>query len=194
MPQPPGEFERAAVPQEPWRFAQTDGHLTASSWLLDLVSRCFDVGPNFLAPQSTAQSDHELKYDGTKLAGSHVIRYGVAFNHIQGFSYGSYLQYGPRIVSTVSTAEVVAAATGPFPGGASSPLNYPADSITIANGLGYFTSQPVLGFPASGLGPDNRILAYLGDSWKIMPNFNITYGLRWGSRHRPHRQPIFRIP
>ena len=139
----------------------------------------FAAGPNFLAPQSTAQSDHELKYDGTKLAGSHVIRYGVAFNHIQGFSYGSYLQYGPRIVSTVSTAEVAAAATGPFPGGASSPLNYPADSITIANGLGYFTSQPALGFPASGLGPDNRILAYLGDSWKIIPNFNLTYGLRW---------------
>jgi len=137
------------------------------------------VGPNFLAPQSTAQSDHQLKYDGTKVAGLHVIRYGVSFNHIQGFSYGSFLQYGPQIVSSVSTTEVAAAATGPFPGGSSNPLNYPADSITIANGLGYFTTQPALGFPASGLGPDNRILAYLGDSWKIAPNFNLTYGLRW---------------
>jgi hypothetical protein len=137
------------------------------------------AGPNFLAPQSTAQSDHELKYDGTKVAGLHVIRFGVSFNHIQGFSYGSFLQYGPQIVSTVSTAEVAAAATGPFPGGASNPLNYPADSITIANGLGYFTTQPALGFPASGLGPDNRLLVYLGDSWKITHNFNLTYGLRW---------------
>lgn len=137
------------------------------------------AGSNFLAPQSTAQSNHELKYDGTKVAGVHVIRYGVSFNHIQGFSYGSFLQYGPQIVSTVSTAEIAAAATGPFQGGASNPLNYPADSITIANGLGYFTSQPALGFPASGLGPDNRILVYLGDSWKIKRNFNLTYGLRW---------------
>ena len=137
------------------------------------------AGPNFLAPQSTAQSDHELKYDGTKVAGLHLMRYGVSFNHIQGFSYGSFLQYGPQIVSTVSKAEVGAAATGPFPGGPSNPLNYPADSITIANGLGYFTSQPALGFPASGLGPDNRVLLYLGDSWKIKPNFNLTYGLRW---------------
>jgi hypothetical protein len=137
------------------------------------------VGSNFLAPQSTAQSNHELKYDGNKITGSHVIRYGVSFNHIQGFSYGSFLKYGPQIVSTVSTDEVAAAATGPFPGGASNPLNYPADSITIANGLGYFTSQPALGFPASGLGPDNRILIYLGDSWKVRPNFNLTYGLRW---------------
>jgi len=139
----------------------------------------FGAGPNFLAPQSTAQSDHELKYDGNKITGSHVIRYGVSFNHIQGFAYGAFLKYGPQIVSTVSTAEVAAAATGPFSGGASNPLNYPADSITIANGLGYFTTQRALGFPASGLGPDNRILVYLGDSWKIKPNFNLSYGLRW---------------
>ena len=137
------------------------------------------VGPNFLAPQSTAQSDIELKYDGNKISGPHVIRYGISFNHIQGFSYGAYSDYGPQIVSTVSTSEVTAASAGPFPGGASNPLNYPADSITITNGLGYFTNQPALGFPASGLGPDNRILVYLGDSWKIATGFNLTYGLRW---------------
>jgi len=139
----------------------------------------FAAGPNFLAPQSTAQSDHELKYDGTKVNGSHVIRYGVSFNHIQGFAFGAYLKYGPQIVSTVSAAEVAAAATGPFAGGASNPMNYPADSITISNALGYFTTPPALGFPSGGLGPDNRILLYLGDSWKIKPNFNLTYGLRW---------------
>jgi hypothetical protein len=137
------------------------------------------AGPNFLAPQTTAQSDHELKYDGTKIAGSHVIRYGVAFNQIQGAVFAPLLKYGPQIVSTVSTSEVAAAAGGPFPRGASNPLNYPADSITITNGLGYFTSEPALGFQAGGLGPDNRVLTYLGDSWKIKPNFNLTYGLRW---------------
>ena len=137
------------------------------------------AGPNFLAPQTTAQSDHELKYDGSKIAGSHVIRYGVAFNHIQGAVFAPLLKYGPQIVSTVSTVEVATAGGGPFPGGASNPLNYPADSITITNGLGYFTSEPALGFQAGGLGPDNRVLTYLGDSWKIKPNFNLTYGLRW---------------
>jgi hypothetical protein len=137
------------------------------------------TGPNFLAPQATAQSNHQLKYDGAKVTGSHVIRYGVSFNHIQGMAFGAFLKYGPQIVSTVSTSEVVAAASGPFPGGASNPMNYPADSVTITNGLGYFTSEPALGYPASGLGPDNRILAYLGDSWKIRPNLSLTYGLRW---------------
>jgi hypothetical protein len=93
--------------------------------------------------------------------------------------FAPFLKYGPQIVSTVSVSEVAQAASGPFAGGASNPMNYPADSITISNGLGYFTSSPALGFPAGGLGPDNRILVYLGDSWKIKPNFNLTYGLRW---------------
>lgn len=137
------------------------------------------AGPNLLAPQSTPQSDHEIKYDGSKILGSHVIRYGMAFNHVQGGGFASFFKNGPQIVSAVSTTEVAAAATGPFPGGASNPFNYPADSITIANGLGFSTTKPALGFPAGGLGPDNRILLYLGDTWKVKPNLSLTYGLRY---------------
>jgi hypothetical protein len=137
------------------------------------------AGPNLLAPQSTPQSDHQIKYDGTKILGAHIIRYGVAFNHVQGGGFASFFKYGPQIVSAVSTGEIAAAAGGPFPGGASNPYNYPADSVTVANGLGYSFTQPALGFPAGGLGPDNRLLLYLGDGWKIKPNFNLTYGLRY---------------
>jgi hypothetical protein len=137
------------------------------------------AGPNYLAPQTTPQSDHQIKYDGSKIIGSHVIRYGVGFNHIQGGGFASFFKNGPLIVSAVDQTEVAAAATGPFPGGSSNPLNYPADAITIGNGLGYSTTKSALGFPAGGLGPDNRVLLYIGDSWKIKPNFTLTYGLRW---------------
>jgi hypothetical protein len=137
------------------------------------------AGPNLLAPQSTPQSDHQIKYDGSKVISSHVIRYGVSFNHLQGGGFASFFKNGPQIISTVSQAEITAAATGPFPGGTANPFNYPADSVTVANGLGFSTVNPALGFPAGGLGPDNRILLYLGDSWKIKPNFTLTYGLRW---------------
>jgi len=137
------------------------------------------AGPNLLAPQSTPQSDHQLKYDGSRILGAHVIRYGVSYNHLQGGGFASFFYYGPQIVSAVSTAETAAAASGPFPGGVSNPYNYPADSVTVANGLGYSFTKPALGFPAGGLGPDNRILLYLGDTWKIRPNFNLTYGLRY---------------
>jgi len=137
------------------------------------------AGPNLLAPQSTPQSNHEIKYDGSKIVGSHVIRFGVSFNHLQGGGFASFFKNGPEIVSAVSTDEVAAAAGNPFPGGASNPFNYPADSITIANGLGFSTIKPALGFPAGGLGPDNRVLLYLGDTWKIKRNFSLTYGLRY---------------
>src|SRR5579862_7900609 len=30
------------------------------------------AGPNWLAPQSTPQSDHQIKYDGTRVLGSHI--------------------------------------------------------------------------------------------------------------------------
>jgi hypothetical protein len=137
------------------------------------------AGPNLLAPQSTPQSDHEIKYDGSKIIGAHVIRFGVSFNHLVGGGFASFYKNGPQIVSNVSTGEIAAAASGPFPGGSSNPYNYPADAVTIANGLGYSTTKPALGFPAGGLGPDNRILLYLGDTWKIRRNFALTYGLRY---------------
>ncbi len=137
------------------------------------------AGPNYLAPQSTPQSDHEIKYDGTKILGSHVIRFGASYNHLQGGGFASFFKNGPLVISAVSQGEVAAAAGGPFTGGASNPLNYPADAVTIANGLGYSTTKPALGFPAGGLGPDNRILLYLGDTWKVKPNFALTYGLRY---------------
>jgi Carboxypeptidase regulatory-like domain len=137
------------------------------------------AGPNLLAPQSTPQSNHQIKYDGSKILGPHVIRYGVAYNHIQGGGFASFFKNGPQVVSAVTTAEVASAATGPFPGGISNPYNYPADSVTVANGLGYSTTKAALGFPAGGLGPDNRILFYLGDTWKIIPNFALTYGIRY---------------
>ncbi len=55
------------------------------------------AGPNLLAPQSTPQSDHQIKYDGSKVLGSHVIRYGVSFNHIQGGGFASFFKNGPYV-------------------------------------------------------------------------------------------------
>ncbi len=137
------------------------------------------AGPNLLAPQSTPQSNHDIKYDGSRVLGNHVVRFGATFDHIQGGGFASFFKNGPQIISGVTDAEVAAAAGGPFTGGASNPFNYPADSVTIANGLGYSTTKAALGFPAGGLGPDNRILFYLGDTWKVRRNLALTYGLRY---------------
>jgi len=138
------------------------------------------AGPNLLAPQSTPQSNHQFKYDGSKILGSHIIRYGVTFNHLQGGGFASFFKNAPLVASSVSPDEITAAATGPFPGGASNPFNYPADGgYILGNGLGFSTTKAALGFPAGGLGPDNRLLIYGGDSWKVKRNLTLTYGLRY---------------
>jgi len=137
------------------------------------------AGPNELAPQSTPQSDHQFKYDGSKIWGSHVIRFGVAYNRLRGGGFASFFRNGPEIATGVLPSEVLGAVNGPFPGGSGNPFNYPADAAVLTNELGYSFTDPSLGFPAGGLGPDNRILLYLGDMWKVKSNLTVTYGLRY---------------
>ena len=146
---------------------------------LELSSGSFFAGPNLLAPQSTPQSNREFKYDGSKIYHSHTFRYGVSYNHIQGGGFADFYGTAPRVSwSTNSTTEAFAA-TGPYPGGSSNPLNYPVTRLRVGNGQGFSTLEPALGFPAGGLGPDNRIGLYVGDSWKIKPNLTMSLGLRY---------------
>jgi hypothetical protein len=136
------------------------------------------TGPNYLAPQSTLQSNHQLKYDGSKTMGSHVIRYGVGYNHIVGGGFANFQSIVPYLITNVGSSETAFAATGPFPGGDANPLNYPVEFVYLGNGLGYSTTTPAFGFPSGGI-TDNRIGLYLGDSWKVKKNFTLTYGLRY---------------
>jgi hypothetical protein len=146
---------------------------------LELSSGSFFVGPNLLAPQSTPQSNREIKYDGSKIVHSHTFRYGVSFNHLQGGGFADFYGTAPRVSWSTNGTNVANAAAGPFPAGASNPLNYPVTRLRVGNGQGFSTLQPALGFPAGGLGPDNRLGLYVGDSWKIKPNFTLSFGLRY---------------
>jgi hypothetical protein len=109
----------------------------------------------------------------------------VAFNRIRGGGFASFYGLAPEIRTNNDGNPVVggggaqgAAAGGPFPGGASNPLNYPITSILLGNGQGFFTETPAFGYPAGGQA-DNRFALYAGDSWKVKPNFTLTYGVRW---------------
>jgi hypothetical protein len=168
------------------------------------------VGPSFLAPQGTPQSNHQFKYDGSKVLHKHTLRYGFAFNHVQGGGFANFYGSAPRASYTTtlgtpapgqdcgtvdnpcpgSTAFFAnnswqtgcpqAGPTGPcFPGGDTNPMNYAVNRVRWGNGLGFSTENPALGFPAGGLGPDNRVGAYVGDSWKIRPNLTFNIGVRY---------------
>jgi Carboxypeptidase regulatory-like domain len=141
-----------------------------------VVPDVFCAGQGLLAPQSTPQSDHQIKYDGSKVIGSHILRYGGGYNHLQGGGFAGFLGNGPA-VNASTTACTGACLT--LPGGAGNALNYPANLVILGNGQGFTTEKAAFGFPGGGLGPDNRISWYIGDSWKVKPNLTLTYGLRY---------------
>ena len=141
------------------------------------------TGPNYLAPQSTPQSDHQLKYDGSKSLGKHILRFGASWNHIQGGGFASFFGIDPYEVGIPGllgcTTVSASCPAGPDGTVASNPLNYSNFETLMSNGKGFSTENPALGFPAGGLGPDNRLGFYIGDAWKIRKNITLTPGLRW---------------
>jgi Carboxypeptidase regulatory-like domain len=138
----------------------------------------FCSGQGFLAPQTTPQSDHQIKYDGSKIWGKHIIRYGGGFNHIQGGGFAGFLADGPA-VNDSSTDCPSNPLCGTLPGGGTNPLNFLTNTVLLGNGQGFETEHPAFGFPGGGLGPDNRFSWYVGDSWKIKSNFTLDVGLRY---------------
>jgi len=138
----------------------------------------FCSGASLLAPQVTLQHNLQIKYDGTKIYRSHIIRYGVGVNRILGGGLFSFFGIDPAIRSSFSAANRDYAATGPFPGGESNPLNYPVSEMRFGNGQGFMTEIPQLGYPAGGW-YDTRFAWYLGDTWKPKRNFTLLFGLRY---------------
>jgi hypothetical protein len=136
------------------------------------------TGANILAPQKTYQSDKQFKYDGSKVLRSHIIRYGVGFNRILGGGFASFYGIDPSIRASFTDDSQAAAALGPFPGGASNPLNYPVSRIRLGNGQGCFTEISGFGQTCGGQ-YDSRFQVYLGDTWKVKSNFTLIYGVRY---------------
>jgi hypothetical protein len=158
--------------------------LPFATFPLSMTIGALATGPNLLAPQTTPQSDHSLKYDGSKIWGAHILRYGISYNHIQGGGFAKFFSITPNVFDSGGAADQAFAAAGTFvcPGGqtgAACPFNYPVDFVDVGNGLGFSTEHSAFNFPLGGLGPDNRVGAYIGDSWKAKPNLSISFGVRY---------------
>jgi len=127
----------------------------------------FCSGPSYLSPQATLQTNKQIKYDGSDVLGNHILRYGFAYNRINGGGFASFLASGPEVNAPTDS------------GTSSNPLAYLATNVVLGNGQGFVSEFPAFGFAGGGLGPDNRISSYVGDSWKIKPNLTVIYGLHY---------------
>jgi hypothetical protein len=152
----------------------------------------FASGPNFLAAQQTYQSDKQTKYDGAKVWGTHVLRFGASVNRIEGGGFAAFYGLGPQVTSyidyctagnlacagTNQTTPFLSCSNTNFIGCDPNPGDYPVTGAILSNGQGYFTEKPGFNAPAGGQS-DTRFEAYVGDTWKIKPNLTLIYGLKY---------------
>jgi hypothetical protein len=125
------------------------------------------IGPNSLAPQQTYQDNKQFKYDGSYVGGNHTLRFGGEINRIVLGGFANFA--GPLTV----VAEFPATPDG----AASDPLNYPLLFMTTGPNTGFFTAQAAHGLPFGGHF-NTRTAWYVGDSWRVRPNFSFNFGVR----------------
>lgn len=125
------------------------------------------IGPGGTNTDETEnQRTWQGKYDGSFLHGRHTFRFG--FDLVRWYTLGNYplLINGPQLnsLSALSTS--------------SDPMAYPLVSALFGNGQGFLSEKPVLGLPHGGTFQWRPAL-YYHDTWKLLKNLTLNYGLRW---------------
>jgi Carboxypeptidase regulatory-like domain len=124
-------------------------------------------GPSWLGPQREIQSNKLARYDGNRVWREHIIRYGISFNRIDA----------GRLTDFAASPQVGTSSVLPLT--FSDPAAYPADDVTLGNGVGFSTTKSAFGLPGGGLSPDNRLELYVEDSFRAKPHLTLTYGVHY---------------
>ncbi len=145
---------------------------------ITMINTGLVTGPTQDAPFVFRQSNHQGKYDGSKILGAHIIRYGFNFNRIDAAAFVPFGSLAPSLFTASGPSELAFAKNGPFPGGDANPLNYPVEFVLLSNGLGYTVPYSGLGLPAGNF-IYHRLAAYIGANSKWRRNLTLSYGLRY---------------
>ncbi len=134
------------------------------------------AGPSPFAGQALFQSNAQLRYDGSRVVGDHIFHFGANFDRIHAGGFAA-LNLNPQVGTTgiCLTESLVSADCAT----SADPTAYGADFAYLGNGSGFFTGKSAFGYSGGGLGADNRIEAYAGDTWKYTRNLTLNYGVRW---------------
>jgi hypothetical protein len=157
--------------------------------LLHLQIGSAAFGPSVAGPRQTIQRDLFGRYDSsTVYKANHTIRFGGAVHRI---AQGDF--YAPANYASVTSSngiDVINAinnnpsliplypGAGDPRGAADNPLNYPVGTVTIFNGLGNFSENSAFNRSAGGHF-DTRIEGYVGDTFSLFPNLNISFGVNY---------------
>ena len=160
--------------------ALADSMILAGAPLLHVQIGSYGLGPSVAGPRQTIQRDLFGRYDSsTVYRSNHTIRFGGAIHRIaQGDFYapGNYASVtssnGLDVINTISGDPDA------LPGGVNNSLNYPVGTITIFNGLGNFSENSAFNRSAGGHF-DTRFEGYLGDTFNLFPNLNISFGVNY---------------
>jgi len=148
----------------------------------------YSLGPSTAGPRQTIQRDLFGRYDSrTIYKVNHTIRFGAAIHRITQGDYYAPGGNGPSVTSSNGLDTINAINSNPAltsliagdpRGAADNPLNYPVGTFTIFNGLGNFSENSAFNRSTGGHF-DTRIEGYLGDTFNLFPNLNISIGVNY---------------
>ena len=148
----------------------------------------YALGPNIAGPRQTIQRDLFGRYDGSTIYKvNHGIRFGAAIHRIVQGDFYAPGNDEPSVTSSNGLDAINAINSDPslFPlypgdprGAADNPLNYPVGTVTIFNGLGNFSENSAFN-RSNGGHSDTRFEGYLGDTYNLIPNLNLSFGVNY---------------
>ena len=148
----------------------------------------YALGPSVAGPRQTIQRDLYGRYDSSTIFRvNHRVRFGGAIHRIAQGDFYAPGSDGPSVTSSNGLDVITAINSDPnlfplFPGdprgAAGNPLTYPVGTVTIFNGLGNFSENSAFN-RSSGGHFDTRLEGYLGDTFNLLPNLNISFGVNY---------------